>query len=774
MTTLTQDSRLLTASGLEVALAALPPVYASAARQRTVPLTQGTFTVTGPFREPVLLTRLRKPLADRAVVVLCTVGTEPEPPPVVFAPFSGQGTLLPLWLPPDSAGSGAAGRIAGTATVHVVAAPHCHAEVPPAKALGPALEHGAAAELVECVLLEGLLARITYLATMEKQRMIRQAREIAACRHIEPAFSGALDSLGRDLGVPRLPDEDDARYRGRLTMFTSWRLPTRQAVLTHLNGRGDDNTPNTGLPALFGITARFRVVEEQNTLSLSTRLVGVGADGPALRARFHDMLRAMYLLDLDQPVPGLLPPGRARQLEDIRRLLATEVDRPAGQPGVRHLAPTLAAALARLVRLVRALGDTQPVTLRRAHVDDPDPLHELGLGATLDRFGPDRLEAMATAAEQAATGSGDIPALARSLEPRPFAEDPLGRWLMEPCGLRTVYLLDSASVHVSTLPVSGLTIDGPANVPGGTAAVYRALHRRSGTSAAVHVLAAEAAERAPRRFAEASLGPVPEPLVGDGLGAVLRELAARPGTAPPAPMEPLLAADLLAGDSAALATAVLDVIDPDQVIAYPFTSAELALLGSGDALRDAVAARMDALSDSGFYTVRGMWDAAGDRLLVLAAVCLLPGAVPKPGEAPPSEFRWSSTEVPMSSSADPPLRLVNTKGGRIQTRAERDGLALVVCLGYARRGLADPYEVRMELPEGVRLDRDQYGYVMNLLESLCPLGIEINTFELRRNHVTFDDAPGTGPFVFRDASRTYHRYRRRRSAGADDGPGRPG
>lgn len=95
------------------------------------------------------------------------------------------------------------------------------------------------------------------------------------------------------------------------------------------------------------------------------------------------------------------------------------------------------------------------------------------------------------------------------------------------------------------------------------------------------------------------------------------------------------------------------------------------------------------------------------------------------------------------------------------------GLALLVCLARARRGLAEPYGVKVDLPEGVRLDRNQYGYVMNLLETLCPLGIEIDTVELRRSHLDFGTETG-GTAGALGASRTYHRYRRPRKVG-DDG-----
>lgn len=100
--------------------------------------------------------------------------------------------------------------------------------------------------------------------------------------------------------------------------------------------------------------------------------------------------------------------------------------------------------------------------------------------------------------------------------------------------------------------------------------------------------------------------------------------------------------------------------------------------------------------------------------------------------------------------------------------ATRPGIALVVCVAYMRRGLADPYEVRVEMPDGAVLDFDQYGYLMNLLEELCPMGVEINTFDIRRNHVSTDGGPPQ--FLSGEASRGYPRYRQRRPPGSERHP----
>ncbi len=93
----------------------------------------------------------------------------------------------------------------------------------------------------------------------------------------------------------------------------------------------------------------------------------------------------------------------------------------------------------------------------------------------------------------------------------------------------------------------------------------------------------------------------------------------------------------------------------------------------------------------------------------------MPGRPPKQGEAPPAEFRWYATGL---TASEEPLTLTAATGGRAGVSAGADGgLALLVCLARARRGLAEPYGVTVDLPEGVRLDRNQYGYAMNLLET---------------------------------------------------------
>jgi hypothetical protein len=88
------------------------------------------------------------------------------------------------------------------------------------------------------------------------------------------------------------------------------------------------------------------------------------------------------------------------------------------------------------------------------------------------------------------------------------------------------------------------------------------------------------------------------------------------------------------------------------------------------------------------------------------------------------------------------------------------GPAAIIALGYARRGLTDPYEYRVELPDAARLTIRQYEYLMNVLQHSFPIGVEINTFSIRQDHVDLDGdglADALPPALFR----SFRQFRRR-------------
>ncbi len=779
------DPRPLAGSGLDAALDLLPPPFAAGATHDVVPLAAGLFSVEGPRRRPALLVRLRRSLAADAVVVRGQVDGHTLPP-VVFAAYTPAGCLLPLHVPELPPGTDGTGSFAVAVQVwHLVggdsagAAHDDEAVVARTEPGGPsALPDAEAEALVEAVVLDGTLARLMLLAGLEKQRLLTAGREVAAGRHVGLARACALDAQGADLGVPRLASEADDAYRARLAIYSSWRLATPQGFAAALNGPGPDDAHNAGLPATVGVSARFRIVDAASPLALAVRLVEV--DGPVpLRERFAALLRGGLLLDLDSPASPELPAEVQSHLEDVRAVLGAALTRD-GTDATRHLSRLAASCLARAVRLLEALTGDGSLTLVRAWVPDPDSRHELGLGVTLERLGPSRLDAAATAARaaaaQAAAGQAvDLPggpatpetvAAVLAARPRDGAADPLGAWLFEAAGIATATAADATSVHVSPLPTFGLVVEGPAQLPTGGTGQFAARLRQD-QSTGRHVLVDEAWGRA--RAPLSALGGS-DPLSPDALRSALEALAAAGAPLPPA-LGPLAGVGLAPALPGELAARILDAYDLDLLAAVPVADDPAGLAADSpeaQQLRERMVARSDALTGAGFHSVRVL-PAPGGGTLLLAGLSVLPGGANRPGQAPPAAYRWYVTELPAGDSEQAgPLRLTRSAGSRAAVRARRPGLALVVCVAYLRRGLADPYEVRIEMPGDEVLTLDQYGYVMNLLEALCPLGIEINTFDLRRSHVSVDGGPPT--FLSSRVSRSYTRFRRRRAGGTDRHP----
>lgn len=758
-------------SGVELFASTLTVPYAAGMHTQAVPLSGGRLQIAGPRREPVVLARLRRALADEAVVVRI-VGDADPPSQVLFAPFTAEGTLLPMFVPQLAADGDGTGDVTVAVTVHLVSSDQRYLLRPETD---PALTDAEAGALIEGVVLEGRLARLLYLATLGSQRAIRMAREIAATRHQSLACAGALDDTGMGLGVPRrIADEpeDDERYRARLAIYGRHRLPTPARFAQALNGPGDDDDPNAGLPASFGIEHRFRIVEDTNELAIATKLVAVGgAEATAQRDQFHQALRAVFLVDLRGEPSSLLPAARRDRMESIRSTIRAETTRPDGPDEPRYLAPLVAATLDRAVRLMRGLGLADPITLNRAYDPAGGSRYELGLGVDLAALGAAQLDAMAAQVPVLAAdaSSGELSRLAQTLSPRPVGEDPLGRWLFEPCGFRTVHPSAGGAVHLSPLPTYGQIIDGPDDLDADEVAEYRARRLDENTATGIHVQARDALASSDDVFDARGLGDVPPTLAPDELSDVLQTLAAAAASPViPDTLDAAAAAGVVSTEAKGLAIQIGATMNLDQIVALEFSVAALAAFGTSENVRDALIERVDALTEAGFYSARAIWD--GGRLLLLASISQLPGASVKVGVPPPASFRWYVARVPdQPPGTSAPVTIVQPRGGKTQLRGAATGLALVVCVGYARRGLADPFEVRIELADPTALlNLEQYGFVMNLVEHLHPVGIEINTFDLRRRHVD-TDGDGAPEFLTSRASRSYHRYRHRRPFGAGRG-----
>ncbi|WP_462187022.1 MULTISPECIES: hypothetical protein [unclassified Frankia] len=102
---------------------------------------------------------------------------------------------------------------------------------------------------------------------------------------------------------------------------------------------------------------------------------------------------------------------------------------------------------------------------------------------------------------------------------------------------------------------------------------------------------------------------------------------------------------------------------------------------------------------------------------------------------------------------------IDSGGSAAMVRPAGTGITLLVTLAYRSSELADPYQVRLELPAGATLNLDQYEFLMNVVERTVPAGIQANTFAIRRRHLDVD-GDGTADPLPVTTARVFRRFRR--------------
>jgi len=748
------------ANGFDAMQSALTTPFRGGCEKERLPLNEGEVSIVRQTREPYLYVSLLKPLVDQGLAVKAEVNGE-QLPMVVFGAYSHSGTHLPLYNPEVT--DGIAGPVDIALTLYLLEGDEAFS---PSPALGVAMPEEDAADYVEILVVEGLFGRMMMLMQLEKQRLIRLRRQVATGRVLDLARGRSLDDYGAGLGVPRIHsnDETDSDYRARLRIYQQFRMPSPAVVEKLLNGPGSIGEANAGLPSLVGITDRFSVIEKDNPLALSFKLIDVGSNGAQIRQRFHDLLQAHYLLNLDQPVSDGLPVEQRTLCEMRRTYLLGELTRnPVQIEKRRYLSPLLAITLERAMRFIRAAGITRQIRLYRAYDPQGGSRYELGLGALMTRLSSTNLTQIANALPTIRVGEDkQMAALAESMQPQPAGVDPLGRWFWDVVGFRTVFEISSTQIYCSALPNFGLEITGSDHLDEDASSEYQAKYQDSGAGD-IHVLVSEAEQRFIAMATENGYGSI-SAMDANTLDQVLNDMA--DGTIVPAepPYETLITMGLAVGAYGDVyAQSLINTYGLDTIKAYAFSKAQLdALEASTEGLKSAMSARVNTLFDAGFYSARAIWDDHSNRLLLLVSIGQLPGASSIPGEAPPASFLWYEASLPDSADSSP-LLFSKRLGSRAMIGGKVEGLGLVMCIAYARRGLTDPYEYRIELeqddPEPI-LSLKQYGYVMNLLETWYPIGIGINTFDLRKHHVDAD-GDGASEWLISRASRTYQRYRHR-------------
>lgn len=733
--------------------------YAGAARRVPVAIDgAGDVAIDWAPRHPLVLAVLRRDLADEAVRVSPTLAPggpgEQALPAGTFARWSERGASVVLHAPVvpdgDDVVPGFTLRLAVTHAVGDAAS----SDVAPANV----------PELIDVVVLEGNLARVLHLVTGEKQRVRRALAEVAAARRLVDARGDALDRIGADLGVERFTDElvseggevfartrrggpepDDA-YRHRLGLYRGWLAATPAQARGVLDDLG------------------VRLAEPGNRFAVAVRFVAVGTPD----ARAH-LLEAIRLDRLVWPDPAGDAVHAARQVTDARRAAVEDLRASlrrsyAFAPGAA-VAPALAHALDRAGRVLRALGVGAVVTVSRAQDSGGGSRFEAGLAVEVVPLAPADVAAARDAvgdAGRAPTSDAAAEALIAGLQSARVPLDDDGAWLWRACGLQTVHRTSAGGLLLSHLPVAGLVIEGPEGpevVPPGSAAAVTARFHAPGDPGR-HALLAGALAGAAADWAAAGEPPWVELSDADASAA---RAAAVPASA---------------GLTTALAAAGLPVADPARVAAaldaLPSELHETVEIDAGlasDLHRGdpAAARRLRALAD--LLRVAGVAAVLpialpGGRVHLVTGVIGLPAVGVNLAERRTTGFRWYV--VPLGGAT----ATVKAVGSRTVLEAGSPGVVAIVALGYVRTGAPDPYEVRVEVPGGGAgddrvLSLSEYEYLMNALTRLCPIGVEINTFALRREHVDLDGDGAAEPLGPAPA-RTFRTYQRRRSRGRHD------
>jgi hypothetical protein len=723
----------------------------------------GVARVSWHSRLPLLLVAPLTPVGAQprtcTVTITQSSGEAVAPVVVTFAPFSDVGSSVLAYRP-------------GPVSMNLDRATPFDVQL---GAFSGGDDTATAGDLFELRLVEGNLARMLYVIGAEKMRIRRQAAELYAARRLAAAGGHALDRTGADLGVPRfdarlawdatlgLPTlvphaESDAAYRARLAIYRPFLRASRRAVETLVNGPGVTTDPNRGLPAAAGITHRIMIEEPDTDLLVAFRLVS-GPDD-ARRTAFLAHLRESFLLAPGAPVPDvrLVPTESEAEENALRTRLAAAFEWPANA----NIAPHLGRALDRVGACRTALGVARRWRVLRAQEDAGGSRYELGLGVDLEVLPAGELDALVanhTSNTIDPATSPEIRALLAAMTPRPASEDPIGRWLLDPCGVSTAHPLDATRLYASHLVVHGLVL-GKSVVDGRTLLDARWNAPNDSGPDAVLVLALADADAA-----RAAAG-VPAWTL---LTGVTERSAWSAAAAPPADLIAAMAEARLhmlasANEIQAAVTALL-AVPSELVVTLQLDAAFAAQLvahvpAAAQALRTIVA----AFQAGGAVSILPLRTGDG-RLLLVAGMVSLPGDATLLTARWRSAFRWYL--VPIAGAGG---ELDDKLGSRNEWRPG-EGLAAVIVVAAGRRGSADPrrrvspFELRVSLPDAALVDLGQYEFLMNLFERAHPLGVIVDTRGIRR-HIDADGDAAPEP-LSPSLSRTFRPYRPPRRVAPD-------
>ena len=768
------------------------------------------------LREPLILITLTKAIGDRRVRVEAVLSSSNPPTPLQtleFAPYTEAGATLPLYRPPVDINTQTAVGFALMLTVTEFANEQDMTSTP----ILPADIN----QRLEAHLLQGLMGRMLYLLGAEKQRIRRQAREIIAMRSLDLARDNALDLIGADLGIPRFLDflrfrkpepgqspaifnrfkfgglrfgagfsgeiiteprrEPDVEYRRRLAIYYPFLVPNHRTILDALNGSGATTDPNRGLLSQLGVQQRFQLLEKSNDFGVAIHLIAVG--DTTLRTNFLNYIRNVYLIFPNRNATNdqfhrdrLLPQARKQQIDQLRTRLSQSFTFDANAA----IAPMLATTLDLVGRCRQALGIATPWQVFRAQdsrtqAAGGNSRYELGLGIEVVLPTPAELNQMAAqrANPNRTRADAEIEGLIQAMTPRLPSDDPEGRWLLESCGIKTTHRTPGDRLYLSHLPTFGMEIAGLANSAAGNPTDLSVRYNAPGDPGSNFVLATGLAAALttwtntgnapwtvlPDADARAAWGRAQVP--GFGVRQILEAAGLSTSDAPDKLAAVIQQLNLAPGDGG-----ISD--DLFETIRLPTALSTSILSGQNSAI-SSLRTLVRLLRQNGLSSALPLMTGINEIVLVVG-VTNLPGVGINLSERRSTGFRWYVVPIYPSASDrqqnQAPADVIGATGSQTQLTPGSPGLLAVIAVGYARRGLTDPYQFRVQLPDNAVLTLLQYEFLMNLLQHLHPLGIEVDTFAIRQNNVDLDGDGNPEPLQT-NVSKTYRQFRRSRYRGED-------
>jgi len=626
--------------------------------------------------------------------------------------------------------------------------------------------------VIQARLTQGRYAKLLHIMQAETPRIRRLSRSLMAQRQIRYAKGFMLDRIGRELSVPRFEKdlrfrrgeflvtnnvETDAAYRRRLEMFRRFVMPTRGFVDRTLNGANGQ----AGLLQKAGAPTGFEILESDNPFMSGMQIISCAdttAKAETQRNRFLTYIRDTKLLDpLRNVRRNWQLPSRHRQAEnELRERLRDRLDIQNNDKA--HMAPYLARAFDRLAQALDHLGIVEKPMLFRAF--DPQGGHrfELGLGAEIKKLSAstiNQLRNRINAGPPALSGRNDIDSLLIGLGEADLT-DPSGSWLFKAAGFRTFEFMTASRIFVSHVSLGNVTLDmKPAvtlEMAGQGVEVAATLKTRTGNNDAAlqHALRGGPGGLSPDlRFWTAlnatQTNQTIEALVDPGLPG--QESLDKVGLSVPADM----------------------AVFPVSLSHYPRHQFAILRINSAMAtnLRNNVPAAYEKVEElSQLFGANGASSLAllgsGAELVLIVGATGLPQTGTNIGPRRSSDFFWNVNTVSGGEA------VIKGTGSRALFKTKTPGVYVVNVLAYSRIGLTDPFAWDVRLPRGAVLNFEQYELFMNYLSRLFPIGVEINTWDIRRNNVAFegDDPVPLSPKLSR-SFRPFHRYR---FAGTGDAP----